>query len=259
MIDTHCHLTFPDYAGRVGDVLADAHRAGVHTVITIATGIPNGVASVALAHQHERLFATTGVHPLYAHEGPHDWTRMVETARDPKCVAWGEMGLDLHYDGPHRPVQERVLDEQLAAIASSDVELPIVIHCREAFDELIPVLERSGLPGDRFVFHCFTAGPREMEMVLALGAHASFTGVVTYKNAKDVQEAARLVPADRIMVETDAPFLTPTPHRGVRPNEPKYVPYIARHIAALRGVGEQEFARTLDANATRFFGLPTPS
>jgi TatD DNase family protein len=256
MIDTHCHLTFPDYEGVVDETLADAREAGVHTVITIATGVRNGTETVALAEQHDGLFATTGVHPLYAHEGPHDWALMTETARHPKCVAFGELGLDLHYDGEHRPVQRAVLDEQLEAIASSGLDLPIVVHCREAFDELIPVLEASGLAGERFVFHCFTAGVREMEMVLAFGAMASFTGVVTYKNARDVQEAAAMILEDRVMVETDAPFLTPTPHRGVRPNAPKFVPHIAAKIAALKGVDEAAFERTLDDNARRFFRLP---
>ena len=256
MIDTHCHLTFPDYRDHVGDVLEDARQAGVHTVITVATGVPNGDASIALARHHERLFATTGVHPLYAHEGAHDWARMIEAAKDPKCVAFGELGLDNHYDAEHRPVQHAVLDEQLEAIAGSRMDLPIVIHCREAFDELIPILKVSGLAGERFVFHCFTAGPREMEMLLAFGACVSFTGVVTYRNAKDVQDAAKLVPSDRLMVETDAPFLTPAPHRGVRPNEPKYVPYIARFLADLRGEDQTALARTRDENATRFFRLP---
>ncbi len=256
MIDTHCHLTFPDYEGRVDEELRLAREAGVHTVITVATGVPNGLQTVALAQQHDRLFATTGVHPLHAHEGPHDWALMIETAKHPKCVAFGELGLDNHYDAEHRPVQHAVLDQQLEAIAGSGMDLPIVVHCREAFDELIPILQKTGIPGSRFVFHCFTAGPREMEMLLAFGAWASFTGVVTYKNAKDVQEAAAMVPEGRIMVETDAPFLTPKPHRGVRPNAPRFVPYIARSLAQLRGVDQTPFERTLDANATRFFRLP---
>ncbi|GAB4522634.1 MAG: hypothetical protein Tsb0013_25200 [Phycisphaerales bacterium] len=256
MIDTHCHLTFPDYDGRVDEELRLAREAGVHTVITIATGVRNGTETVALADKHERLFATTGVHPLYAHEGPHDWSLMLETAQHPKCVAFGELGLDNHYDAEHRPVQHAVLDAQLGAIVGSGIDLPIVLHCREAFDELIPILERTGLPGSRFVFHCFTAGPREMEALLAFGAMVSFTGVVTYKNATDVQEAAAIAPDDRIMVETDAPFLTPAPHRGVRPNAPRFVPFIARHLAALRGADPDEFETILDANAQRFFRLP---
>ncbi len=256
MIDTHCHLTFPDYEGAVGETLADAARAGVHTVITIATGVRNGAESIRLAHQHDRLYATVGVHPLYSHEGPHDWGAMVDLARDPKCVAWGELGLDNHYDAEHRPHQHRVLDEQLAAITGADADLPVVIHCREAFDELIPILEQSGLPAERFVFHCFTAGPREMEMLLAFGACVSFTGVLTYKNAADVREAAALVPLSRVMVETDAPFLSPAPHRGVRPNAPKFVPFIAAELAHIHGIDPADLETILDDNAVRFFGLP---
>ena len=176
-------------------------------------------------------------------------------------AAWrgGELGLDNHYAEPPRAIQDRILAEQLAVIetARSDgIDKPVIVHCREAFTDLVPILAASSIPGERFVFHCFTAGPDEARLVLDLGAMISFTGVVTFQNAAAVRDAAALVPNDRIMVETDAPFLTPAPHRKVWPNEPQYVVHIAHALADARGIARDAFEAQLDANAQRFFGLP---
>lgn len=154
--------------------------------------------------------------------------------------------------------------EQLALIREIDQEgtagagKPVVLHCREAFDDLIPILKDSGIAGERFIFHCFTAGPSEVRQVLDLGAMISFTGVATYKNAPEVMEAAVLTPADRIMVETDAPYLSPQPVRGERPCRPWMVSLTARLIAKARGESLEDFARLTDANAQRFFGIELP-
>jgi|694.fasta_scaffold142152_3 TatD DNase family protein len=259
VIDTHCHLTFPEYEGRVGEILADARAVGVLGAITIATTTRDARRTVALAEAHANLWASAGVHPLYADE-PADWEEMRAAARSPKCVAWGELGLDRHYADPPQEVQRPVLEAQLEAIARWHGEepaltKPIVLHCREAFDELIPVLRASGLPAERFVFHCFTAGPREMRLLLDFGASVSFTGVVTFRNAKPTHDAARLAPLDRIMVETDAPFLTPEPHRTVRPNAPKYVVHVVEALAALRGEPVERVREAVFANAQAFFGV----
>ena len=152
-------------------------------------------------------------------------------------------------------------DDHLAHIAewtASGLAKPVIIHCRDAFDDLIPVLKASGLPPARFVFHCFTAGPREMQLLLDFGASVSFTGVATYRNATALREAIAMVPLDRMMVETDAPFLSPEPVRSVRPCEPAFVVHTARAIAALRGLGVAELEAILDRNARSFFGLPAP-
>lgn len=259
MIDTHCHLTFPDYEGRVDAVLRDARAAGVLGAITISTTTADAVRAVALARGHANLWASAGVHPLYA-DRPADWAEMRAAGLDPKCVAWGELGLDRHYDQPSQEVQRPLLEEQLAHLArwrTEDPRLdkPVVLHCREAFDELLPVLAGSGLPADRFVFHCFTAGPREMRMVLDFGACVSFTGVVTFRNARETREAARLVPHGRAMVETDAPFLTPEPHRTVRPNEPKFVVHVADALAELWGRSPSEVREQTFQNSIEFFRL----
>jgi TatD DNase family protein len=261
VIDTHCHLTFPDFEGRVDAVLKSAASHGVTGAITISTTTFNAADCLALAHRFDNVWATAGVHPLYSHEGPHEWDRLGAAIAHPKCVAWGELGLDNHYDDPPRTIQDRVLDEQLAYIESATrtilggVPKPVVLHCREAFDDLIPVLRRSSLDPARCVFHCFTGNADDARKVLDFGACISFTGVVTYRNAREVQEAARLVPDDRIMVETDAPFLSPDPHRGARPCETWMASVTARRIAELRGVAWDEFHGRINENTRRFFGI----
>ncbi len=263
MIDTHCHLTFPDYTdermeGGIGGALARAREAGVVGAITVSTTTASCAHNLAIAERFDDVWCTAGVHPLYSGEGPHDWDEMRRVGEHPRCVAWGELGLDNHYDKPARSIQDAVLDEQLGAIVAwrdQGLALPIVIHCREAFDDLIPVLRASGLDPSRFVFHCFTGDAGDARKVLDFGAWVSFTGVVTYKNARGVQDAAALVPADRILVETDAPFLTPTPHRGVRPNEPRFARVTAEFLAELRGQAWGDFHAQINENTRRFFGI----
>lgn len=259
VIDTHCHLTFPEYEGRVGAVLAAAREVGVVGAITISTTTANAVRCVELARAHVGLWASAGVHPLYADQ-PADWNELRAAALDPNCVAWGELGLDRHYQDPPQSVQRPRLEEQLAHIVrwrreDPRLDKPVVLHCREAFDELVPVLRSSGLPPERFVFHCFTGGEREMRLLLDFGAFVSFTGVVTFRNARDTREAARLAPPGRVMIETDAPFMTPEPHRSLRPNEPRFVPHVADALAALWGRPPEEVREQTMATSIAFFGL----
>ncbi|MCB9844871.1 MAG: TatD family hydrolase [Phycisphaeraceae bacterium] len=262
MIDTHCHLTFPDLAGRVERELADAAAVGVSGAISICTTTQNAPECLALARRFENVWCSAGVHPLYADQGPHVWENLRVVARDPKCVAWGELGLDNHYPEPTRDVQRSVLEEQLAFIASCEregISRPIVLHCREAFDDLIPVLRASGLEPSRFVFHCFTGNERDARTCLEYGAMISFTGVVTYPNAPEVRAAARIVPGDRLMVETDAPFLSPAPHRGKRPCRIAWVRDTAEALASLRGEAFEAFHARINENTERFFGIPASS
>ncbi len=261
VIDTHCHLTFSDYAGRIDQVLDEAAQFGVMGAISIATTTQDSHDTLRIAREHDQVWCTAGVHPLYADKGPHDWSVLKEHAKDPKCVAFGELGLDNHYDDPPKPIQHEVLADQLATIEScwdEGSKLPIVIHCRKAFEDLIPILRSSKLDPDRFVFHCFTGSPDEARMALDFGASISFTGVVTYNNAKEVAEAAKLVPSSRIMVETDAPFLSPDPMRGKRPCMPGYARYTAEYLAKIRGVPFAEFHQQIDENTQRFFGITPP-
>lgn len=262
MIDTHCHLNFPDYApdrmeGGVEGVLARAREHGVEGAITISTTSATCAENLALAERFDTVWCSAGVHPLYSDHGPHDWEEVKRVARHEKCIAWGELGLDNHYDKPLRSTQDAVLTEELATIEScnDELDLPIVLHCRKAFEDLIPILRETRLDRSRFVFHCFTGSPDDARMALDFGAMISFTGVVTYKNAKEVQEAAKIVPGDRIMVETDAPFLSPAPYRNVRPNEPRYARVTAEFLADLRGEDWETFHERINTNTRRFFGI----
>lgn len=242
-------------------MLDEAADLGVTGAISIATTTQDSLDTLRVAHEHEFVWCSVGVHPLYADKGPHDWSVLRAHASDPKCVAFGELGLDNHYDEPPKLIQRSVLGEQLATIEScwdEGLDLPIVIHCRKAFDDLIPILRSTKIDADRFVFHCFTGSSEEAKMVLDFGASISFTGVVTYSNAKEVAQAAKLVPADRIMVETDAPFLSPDPKRGKRPCMPGYARYTAEFLAMLRGVPFAEFHQQIDDNTERFFGIVAP-
>lgn len=257
MFDTHCHLTFDVFRGREADVLDEAGAAGVRGAITVGTTSVEAQRALELAEAHANVWCSAGVHPLHCDE-PLDWDAIERIGRAPKCVAWGELGLDHHYERPPRDLQRAVLEDQLRRIetwTAAGLAKPVIVHSRNSFDDLLAVFGSSSLPRDRYVFHCFTGDAEDARRVLDFGAWISFTGVVTFRNAPEVREAARLVPDDRIMVETDAPFLSPEPVRSVRPNVPAHVVHTARRIADLRGVSYEDFEAQVDANAERFFGL----
>ncbi|MBN8644461.1 MAG: TatD family hydrolase [Planctomycetes bacterium] len=259
MIDTHCHLTFPDYDGRIPDVLREAREVGVTGCITISTTTVDCFHALRIARSHDRVWCTAGVHPLYSDKAPHRWEALKEVGCDPRCLAWGELGLDNHYPNPPRETQRRVLEAQIAAIeslAEAGMVKPVVLHCREAFADLIPILRASRLNPQRMVFHCFTGTPDDMRMIVDFGAWASFTGVLTYKNAQAVRDAAKILPIDRVMVETDAPFLSPEPHRAKRPNTPAMVTLVAKALAQVHSLGYDDTHARLNDNTSRFFGIP---
>ena len=256
MIDTHCHLTFPQLHERLDAVLDGAREAGVDRMICVGTTPADADHARSLAETHDAVWFTAGVHPHYADRvEPDQLDELHNLAAHPRCAAVGEMGLDYHYDDPPPRRQHRLLEAQLEAIVDRGIGLPIVIHCRKAVDDTLAMLRGSGLPGERFVFHCFTEPPADARRVLDFGARISFTGIVTYKNAPEVRESADLVPDERIMVETDAPYLSPEPHRKVRPNEPKLVPATARYLAERRKQTFDDFVARCDANADHFYHL----
>ncbi|XAL99706.1 TatD family hydrolase [Phycisphaeraceae bacterium D3-23] len=263
MIDTHCHLTFDKLHGRIDQVLADADTAGVDRMISVGITPADATRALALAHRFPRVYATAGVHPHYAAQfidGPALRDALNDKLADPRCAAIGEMGLDRHYPDPPIEDQRRVFAWQLELMndpSSPAAHLPAVIHNREATDETLALIREHNLPGERFVFHCFTGSAAELDMILDLGAHISFTGIVTFPSARALAEASDRVPLDRLMIETDSPYLTPEPHRKVRPNEPKYVADIARFLADRRGLDLDTFVKQVDTNAVAFFNLPT--
>lgn len=257
MIDTHCHLTYAPLQEQFDAVLERARIAGVDRMITIGTAPPDAEKAAALAARLPQVYSTVGLHPHYAAEWrdrPAFEAAVRRIAALPKVVALGEMGMDRHYPEPPLADQQRVFEWQLALAA--EMGKAVVIHNREATDLVLPILRASGISPGRFVFHCFTGSDEELDAILTFGACVSFTGVVTFKTSEALLARSNRVPIDRVMIETDSPYLTPAPHRKVKVNEPGYVVYVAKAMAASRGMSESEFIARTDENAERFFGLP---
>jgi TatD DNase family protein len=254
LFDTHAHLHFPDLVADLDAVLERARAAGVTGMVTIGTDRETNPAAVALAERLTGVHATVGIHPHDAGEATEaDFEAMERLAREsPKVVALGEMGLDFFRDLSPRDVQERVFRRQLEM--ARRLNKPVVIHCRDAHPETLAILaaERVGDVGG--VMHCFSADVEVAKRCLDLGLSISLAGPVTYKNARALPEVARFVPADRLVLETDCPFLPPHPHRGQR-NEPAWVAIIAARVAELRGMAPEALGETTTENALRLFRL----
>jgi TatD DNase family protein len=244
--DDHCHL--PDDPAEAAAVVAEAREAGVTRMVTIGTTVEESRAAIGLARALDGVWATAGVHPHDAKGGMDGLEALLDA---PEVVGVGECGLDYHYNHSPRDVQIDVFARQIAFAHARD--LALVIHTREAWDDTFAVLAESGVP-PRTVFHCFTGGVDEATRALALGAYLSFSGIVTFPNAQDVRAAAAMCPLDRLLVETDAPFLTPVPHRGT-PNRPAFVTLVGAAVAEAKGVPTEEIAAVTWANAELLFGL----
>ena len=256
LFDTHAHLHFPDLAADLDAVLERARAAGVIGMITIGTDRETNPAAVALAERLADVHATVGVHPHDAAAATDaDFAAMERLVRESsRVVALGEMGLDYFRDLSPRDVQERVFRRQLEM--ARRLGKPVVIHCRDAHPEALAILadERVGEVGG--VMHCFSADVDVAKRCLDLGLMISLAGPVTYRSARALPEVARFVPVDRLVLETDCPFLPPHPHRGQR-NEPAWVAITAAHVAELRGVTPEALGETVTANAFRLFRIPT--
>jgi TatD DNase family protein len=222
--DNHCHVPY-ERLEDVASVVAEARAAGVERLITVGTDAAQSAAAIEAARAHEGVFATVGLHPHDAVQGVETIVPLLDA---PEVVAVGECGLDYHYDHSPRDVQRAAFAAQVAL--ANERGLALVIHTREAWDDTWAILESEGVP-ERTVFHCFTGGPDEARRCLDLGAWLSFSGIVTFKNADDVRGAVALCPLDRLLVETDAPYLAPVPHRG-QVNRPAYLPAVGAAVAA---------------------------
>jgi TatD DNase family protein len=257
MIDTHCHLTYEPLIVQLDAVLERAKSMGVDRMISIGTQPADAARSNELAHRYPSVFSTIGVHPHYA-AGWQDAAvlraALIEGLARPRVVAIGEMGLDRHYPEPGLDLQRRTFETQLAVMA--ETTFPGVIHGRQTTFDIIEMLRGSGIAATRFVFHCFTGTGAELDAILEFGAMVSFTGVVTFANSAELAAGAARVPLDRIMIETDAPYLTPAPFRKIRVNEPYYLHVTAKSLAEKRGLSLDDFVAAVDANAVRFFRLP---
>jgi TatD DNase family protein len=254
LFDTHAHLHFPDFTGDLDAVLERARAAGVRGIVTIGTDRETNRAVTALAKRAPDVWATVGIHPHDAGEAAEaDFEEMERLAREePKVVGFGEMGLDFFRDLSPREAQDKVFRRQIDIARRA--RKPIVVHCRDAHAETLAVLgeERAGETGG--VMHCFSGDVAIARRCLDLGLYISLAGPVTYKNARSLPDVARFVPGDRLVVETDCPYLPPTPHRGKR-NEPAYVALTAACIAELRGADPEALGDALTANAAKLFGI----
>lgn len=252
--DNHCHLWLDDDDpgadwAQVAETVAAAAAAGVERLISVGTGLATSTAAIEAAARHGNVWATVGLHPHDAREGLDGIEALL--AR-PKVVAVGECGLDYHYDHSPRGTQRDVFAAQIEWAHRYD--LALVVHTRDAWDDTFAVLDAEGVP-ERTVIHCFTGGVDEAEACLERGAHLSFSGIVTFRNATDVQAAAVRCPLDRLLVETDSPFLAPVPNRG-KPNQPGWVPLVGDAVATLRSCDVAEVAEASWNNATRVYRLP---
>jgi TatD DNase family protein len=254
LIDTHCHLTFEPLAADVPGVLERSRAAGVTGWITVGTSLEDSRRAIELAGTCENMHAAIGIHPHEAKDG--DAAALAELkhlAGQEKVVAIGETGLDFHYNFSKQPDQTRVFAAHLEI--ARETGLPVVIHSRNAFDETVEILERSGGGLKGVVFHCFSGSAEQAQQLLDRGYYLSFTGVVTFKNAEATRAAAKVVPLDRLMIETDAPYMSPEPMRKQKPNEPALMVYTAKLLADLKGVSLDDLAQATTRNAGAFFGL----
>ncbi len=250
LVDSHCHLDFPDFAAERDLVIARARAAGVGTMLTIATRLDQFEGVLAIAEAHDAIWCSVGAHPHEAADHAELLPGVLASlAAHPKVVGIGETGLDFHYDFSPRDIQERVFRAHIAA--SRETGLPLIIHAREADGEIARILgEERPPPG---VLHCFSSGRGLAEAALALGFCVSISGIVTFKNAEELRAIVRDLPLDRLLVETDAPYLAPVPYRGKR-NEPAFVAATAAAVAALKGVAPEVLAAATSDNFFRLFG-----
>ena len=259
LIDSHCHLDFPDFAAELDAVVARARASGIERMVTISTRVARQGDLLAIAERFPDVYCSVGTHPHYADE-ERDVTAadLVARTRAAKVVAIGEAGLDYHYDNSPREAQQRGFRTHIAAARQTG--LPLVIHSRDADDDTARILEEeSGKGAFPAVLHCFTGGPDLAHRAVALGHFISFTGILTFKNSDALRAIAAELPAERILVETDAPYLAPGKFRGRR-NEPAFVAETAKVLAQTRGVSFDEIAAQTTANFFRLFGkVPRPA
>ena len=252
LVDSHCHLDFPNFANELDDVVARARGAGIGRIVTISTRVKKHAQVLSIAEKYPDVFCSVGTHPHSAQEELDITAQdLIERSRHPKVVAIGEAGLDYHYDNSPREAQAKSFREHISA--ARETRLPLVIHSRDCDADMAKMLAAEmGKGAFPAVLHCFTGG-RDLAMkAIELGLYISFTGILTFKNSAGLRDIAKDLLADRIMVETDAPYLAPGPYRGKR-NEPSYVVETARVLAETRGVSADEIARQTTENFFRLF------
>ena len=252
LVDSHCHLDFPDFSAELDAIVARARGAGIGRLVTISTRVKKHAQVLAIAEKFPEVFCSVGTHPHYSHEETDiDATKLIAISKHPKVVAIGEAGLDYFRNNSPRDAQAASLRQHIAA--ARETGLPLVIHSRDCDADMARILrEESGKGTFPAVLHCFTGGRDLAFAAVDLGHYVSFTGILTFKNSDALREVAAALPVDRIMVETDAPYLAPLPYRGKR-NEPAYVAETAKVLADTRGISADEIARQTTENFFRLF------
>ena len=252
LVDSHCHLDFPDFEGELDDVMARAKDAGIGHMMTICTRVTKFDGVLALAEAYDNVFCTVGIHPHNTEDEPETTAQeLIGLSKHPKVVGLGETGLDFFYFNSPRYIQEKSFRAHITA--ARETGLPLVIHNRDSDEDMIRVLRdehaKGPFPG---VIHCFSSGPELAESVMEIGLSISFSGIVTFKTADVLRDVARQVPIERILVETDSPYLAPVPKRGKR-NEPAFTAFTATEVAELKGMDADAFAKATTDNYFRLF------
>jgi TatD DNase family protein len=252
LIDSHCHINDPKFDGEVDQIVNNFLNSGVDKAICIGCCIESSRDVVELSKKYDSVYCAIGVHPSDCDKYDEQIFEDMIKNRHEKVVAIGEIGLDYYWTKDNKEEQKRVFDSQIKL--AKKYNLPIVIHCRDAFGDTLEVLEQNMPLNNGVVFHCYSGSWQFAERLLKMGVKFSFTGTVTYKNAKNVQEVASNLPLDSFFFETDSPYLTPVPYRGER-NEPKHVVEVCKFVANLRGMEYQELEKITDENAKKFFKI----
>jgi TatD DNase family protein len=252
-VDTHAHLDFPELSSDLVSVLARAQGVGVRTIITVGIDLPSSRRAKALSENHTRMFSTVGIHPHGAHRlDQEEIDALVNIAKGPRVIAIGEIGLDYYRNRQPRPVQRECFRQQLEL--ACELRMPAVFHVRDAYEDFLETAGQSSLALRGGVLHCFSGDWHVARRCLDLGFYLSIPGTVTFPKSEILQEVVMRAPLDRLLLETDAPFLAPVPYRG-KTNEPSYLVHTAKKVADLRGCPLEELAAQTSANATRAFGL----
>jgi TatD DNase family protein len=255
LIDTHCHLTFENLAGDISGVIGRSIEAGVDGFVTVATEPADMQKVLAVARAYEHVWAAIGFHPHNAKDVSEDDLVAMEKAasENKKVVAIGEAGLDYHYDHSPREVQQEIFRAQLGIAERTNK--PVIVHSREAFDETLVVLDEFAGKIKDVVIHCYSGTAEQTKLLLDMGYYISFTGIVTFKKSEQAREAAAMVGLNKMMIETDCPFMSPEPVRNSRPCKPAMLVHIARKLAEVKGVSFEDFARAVTETSVKFFGL----
>jgi len=254
LIDSHCHLDMEASQDDIDDIIRSAEQCRVHTIITIGIDLASSQRAVELADTYPGVYASVGIHPHSAEEGDDDvYQQLKELATSKKVVAYGEIGLD--YAKQYAPVECQRVEFTRQLEFAKELELPVIIHDREAHEDTVQIIREQGSFPASGVMHCFSGDTAFARQVLDLGLYISIPGIVTFKNALELQKVAQEIPLDRMLLETDGPFLTPAPFRGKR-NRPEYLLYTAAMVAELRGISIDEVARQTSLNTKQLFSLP---